>query len=108
MGMKFIITESRREQLIDKYLSKDYGGLIRYDDTNRDDLIFFIKDTGKKPHKNDIVFFYNKDSQSVYVPSEMVRELEIFTGDEWESRMFVREWLKKTYEINPIKIYRNN
>jgi hypothetical protein len=38
----------------------------------------------------------------------MVRELEIFTGDEWESRMFVRQWLKKTYGINPIKIYRNN
>jgi hypothetical protein len=106
MEMKFIITESRREQLIDKYLSKDYGGLIRYDDTNRDDLIFFIKDTGKKPHKNDIVFFYNKDSQSAYVPSEMVRDVELFTGDEWVAKQLVKKWLKKTYGIDPVKLFK--
>lgn len=104
--MKFIITESRREQLIDKYLSKDYGGLIRYDDTNLDDLIFFIKDTGKKPHKNDIVFHYTKDNQGAVIPWEMVRDVELFTGDEWAAKQLVKKWLKKTYGIDPVKLFK--
>ena len=54
--MKFVITESKRGELIDKYLSKDYGELIRYEPKNRPDLIFFVKDTKKEPIKRDIVF----------------------------------------------------
>jgi hypothetical protein len=31
----------------------------------------------------------------------------MFTGDEWESEQLVKRWLKKTYGIDPIKIYNN-
>jgi hypothetical protein len=49
--MKFVITENKRERLIDKHLSDEYGGLIRYEPKNRPDLIFFVKDTEKITNK---------------------------------------------------------
>jgi hypothetical protein len=103
--MKFLITESRREELIYKYLSDKYGGLIKTDEP-RFDLIFFIQDNGKnKLTGNDIVFHYAKDKQHAVIPWEMVRDIEMFTGDEWESKQFVMKWLKKTYGIDPVKLY---
>ena len=105
--MKFIITESKREELIDKYLSKKYGDLIRYEPKNRPDLIFFVKDTKKDPIKRDIVLYYNKDDQYVFINWDVVRDVDIFTSDEWESKQFVKRWLKKTYGIDPIKLYDN-
>lgn len=105
--MKFVIRESKRGELIDKYLSKDYGGLIRYEPKNRPDLIFFVKDTKKEPIKRDIVFFYNKEDQVAFIDWKMVTHTNIFTGDEWESAQFVKRWLKKTYGIDPVKMYNN-
>jgi len=105
--MKFLITENKLERLIDNFLSEEYGGLIQFVDKNRLDLIFFIKDTGEKPIKENIEFFYNKDSQSAFIPWEMVNSIRMFTGDDLESKQYVMKWLKKTYGINPIKIYYN-
>ena len=105
--MKFVITESKREKLIDKYLSKDYGELIRYEPKNRPDLIFFVRDTKKEPIKRDIVFFYNKEDQVAFIDWKMVTHTNIFTVDEDESERYVKRWLKKTYGIDPIKIYNN-
>ena len=105
--MKFVITESKREGLIDKYLSKEYGDLIRYEPKNRPDLIFFVRDTGKDPIKRDIVLFYNKDDQYAFITWQMVKDIYLFTGNEWESEQLVKRWLKKTYGIDPIKLYNN-
>ena len=105
--MKFVITENKRERLIDKHLSDEYGGLIHFVSKNRDELIFFVKDTGKSPTKDDIVFFYNKHSQSAFIDWKMVNSVRMFTTDEWESKQFVMRWLKKTYGIDPIKLYNN-
>jgi isocitrate dehydrogenase len=105
--MKFVITESKREELIDKFLSKEYGGLIRYDSNNRPDLIFFVRDTKKEPIKRDIVFFYNKEDQYAFINWKMVTHIQMFTGDEFESERFIKRWLKKTYGIDPVKLYNN-
>jgi hypothetical protein len=105
--MKFLITENKRKQLIDDYLSEEYGGLIRYEPKNRPDLIFFVKDTGKEPIKRDIVLFYNKDDQYAFINWNIVDSIRMFTGDEFESEQLVKRWLKKNYGINPIKLYNN-
>ena len=105
--MKFVITENKRERLIDNQLSNEYGGLIRYEPKNRPDLIFFVKDTKKEPIKRDIVFFYNKEDQVAFIPWKMVTHTNMFTGDEGESERYVKRWLKKTYGVDPIKIYDN-
>lgn len=105
--MKFIITEDKRERLIDNYLSEEYGGLIRYEPKNRPDLIFFVRDTGKDPTKRDIVLFYNKEDQVAFINWNIVDSAKIFTNDEWQSEQFVKRWLKKTYGIDPIKLYNN-
>ena len=105
--MKFLIAENKRERLIDNYLSEEYGGLIRYEPKNRPDLIFFVRDTGKDPTKRDIVLFYNKDDQYAFINWNIVDSVKIFTNDEWQSEQFVKRWLKKTYGIDPIKLYNN-
>ena len=105
--MKFVITENKRERLIDNYLSEEYGGLIRYEPKNRPDLIFFVRDTGKDPTKRDIVLFYNKEDQVAFINWNIVDSAKIFTNDEWLSEQFVMRWLKKTYGINPVKLYNN-
>ena len=105
--MKFVITENKRERLIDNFLSEEYGGLIRYEPKNRPDLIFFVRDTGKDPTKRDIVLFYNKEDQVAFINWNIVDSAKIFTNDEWQSEQFVMRWLKKTYGIDPIKLYNN-
>jgi hypothetical protein len=105
--MKFVITENKRKQLIDDYLSEEYGGLIRYEPKNRPDLIFFVRDTGKEPTKRDIVLFYNKDDQYAFINWNIVDSIRMFTGDEFESEQLVKRWLNKTYGIDPIKLYNN-
>ena len=58
--MKFLITEDKRERLVDKQLSDEYDGLIRFVGSNRPDLIFFITNTGKNMVEKDNIFYYNK------------------------------------------------
>jgi len=105
--MKFVITENKRKQLIDDYLSEECGELIRYEPKNRPDLIFFVRDTGKEPIKRDIVLFYNKDDQYAFINWNIVDSIRMFTGDEFESEQLVKRWLKKTYGIDPIRLYNN-
>jgi hypothetical protein len=103
--MKFIITEDKRGRLIDEYLSEDYGGLKKGTEKNHPDLIFFIKDV-EVPKAGDLVFHYNKESQSAVIPWEMVDCIRMFTSSEWESKQFIMRWLNKTYEINPVKLFK--
>ena len=103
--MKFVITESRREELIDKYLSKEYGGLKMGKSKNHPDVVFFFRDV-ENPTSNDLVFHYSKDKQHAVIPWEMVRDIEMFTGDEWESELLVMSWLNETYGLNVTKLYK--
>jgi hypothetical protein len=105
--MVFLITENKRERLINNYLSEEYGELIRYEPKNRPDLIFFVRDTGKEPIKRDIVLFYNKDDQYAFINWNIVDSIRMFTGNEFESEQLVKRWLTKTYGIDPIKLYNN-
>jgi hypothetical protein len=103
--MKFIITEDKRIRLIDNELSNQYGGLKKGESKNHPDLIFFFKDV-EVPTAGDLVFHYTKDGQSAVIPWKMVDTIRMFTGDEWESKQFVMRWLKKTYGIDPVKLYK--
>jgi hypothetical protein len=103
--MKFVITENKRERLIDNFLSEEYGGLKRGTEKNHSDLIFFFKDV-EVPTARDLVFHYNKDRQSAVIPWEMVDGIRMFTSSEWESELFVAHWLNDTYGLNVMKLYK--
>jgi hypothetical protein len=103
--MKFVITETKREQVVDNFLTKKYGGLRPLEDRNLG-LIFFLKDTGHKPNQNDIVFHHNTVSYSTIIPWEMVTDLEVFGYGLLAARRIVREWLKKTYNIESMDLFR--
>lgn len=103
--MKFIITENRREQIVDKFLTTKYGGLISLKDKNND-LTFFLKDTGRESKQEDVVFYYNRVTYSAFIPWEMVTDLEVFGYGLLASRRIVKYWLKKTYNIEAIELFR--
>jgi hypothetical protein len=103
--MKFVITETKREQVVDKFLTKKYGGLIPLEERNLD-LIFFLKDTGREPNQNDIVFHHNPVTYTSIIPWEMVTDLEVFGYGLLASRRIVKDWLKKTYNIESIELFR--
>ena len=105
--MKFLITETKREQAVNKFLTKKYGGLLSIEDRNMN-LIFFIKDTGSEPNKNDIVFHHNPVTYTTIIPWEMITDLEVFGYGLLSSRRIVKEWLKKTYNITSMELYRQN
>ena len=104
--MKFLITEDKRERLVDKQLSDEYDGLIRFVGSNRPDLIFFITNTGKNMVEKDNIFYYNKDLQVAFIPWNMVDGIRMFTSNEFESEQFVKRWLNKTYGIDPVRLYK--
>lgn len=103
--MKFVITENKREHLIDNLLSNQYGGLKTGKSKNHPDVVYFFRDV-ENPTLNDLVFHYSKDKQHAVIPWEMVDGIRMFTIDEWESEEFVKKWLKKTYWIDPVKLFR--
>jgi hypothetical protein len=104
--MKFLITESKRDQLIDKYISDYLGGLTKLKN-DKNGLFFFIKDTGEKPTKDDIVFYYSKDTQAAYIPWTLITSLNIFGCGLFEARRLIQDWLLKTYNIRVYDLYRN-
>jgi hypothetical protein len=103
--MKFVITESKLDLLIDKYISDYLGGLTKMEDKNG--LIFFLKDTGEKPTEDDVVFYYSKDTQAAYIPWTLITSLNIFGCGLFEARRLIQDWLLKTYNIRVYDLYRN-
>ena len=55
--------------------------------------------------EKDNIFYYNKDLQVAFIPWNMVDGIRMFTRNEFESEQFVKRWLKKTYGIDPVKLY---
>ena len=67
---------------------------------------YYIRDDDHNLTGNDVVFHYTKDNQGAVIPWEMVRDVELFTGDEWVAKQLVKKWLKKTYGIDPVKLFK--
>ena len=82
--MRIIITEDKRERLIDNFLSEEYGGLIRYEPKNRPDLIFFVKDTKKEPinciHPSAIISTKKIGNGNLICPNSVIH-VDAYIGD---------------------------
>jgi hypothetical protein len=95
--MKYIITESKLEQVVIKYLNKVYGDLEEYRTDEYPDSLFFIKD--KKVYMEQ-----NFENWILYVEYDTIwSDLKnIFSLDYDEIKQIITEWVEDTYNLKGI------
>jgi hypothetical protein len=103
--MKIIITESKRTKLIFTALNNMYGDLNVIDTTRDNDLVFFTKKNYKIVNKDIVIMFLNVVDQYLYIPYEMLMEINLFTSDDWESKQFIIKWMKETYDFDVSMVF---
>ena len=103
--MKIIITESKRTKLIFTALNNMYGDLNVNDTTRDNDLVFFTKKNYKIVNKDIVIMFLNVVDQYLYIPYEMLMEINLFTSDDWESKQFIIKWMKETYDFDVSMVF---
>ena len=95
--MKYIITESKLEQIAIKYLNKMYGDLEEYRREDFPDSVFFIKD--KKVYmelnlKNDDLYV---SYGTIWLDLENTFSLEF---DDIQS--IIKKWVEETYKLRGV------
>lgn len=103
--MKIIITESKRIKLIFTALNNMYGDLNVIDTTRDNNLVFFTKKNYKIVNKDIVIMFLNVVDQYLYIPYEMLMEINLFTSDDWESKQFIIKWMKETYDFDVSMVF---
>jgi hypothetical protein len=103
--MKIIITESKRTKLIFTALNNMYGDLNVIDTTRDNDLVFFTKKNYKIVNQDIVIMFLNVVDQYLYIPYEMLMEINLFTSDDWESKQFIIKWMKETYDFDVSMVF---
>jgi hypothetical protein len=92
--MKYIITESKLNKTILKWLNSEYGDLTPYETEEYTDYIFF--------KKNDTVIFdYNKKNGVVTISYDHIWSfLENFFGLEYEEiQDLIKKWVEEHYKL---------
>ena len=95
--MKYIITESKLDRVVIKYLNKEYGDLEEYTTDKRPDNVFFVKD--KKVYmehdlKNGYLFV---DYDTIWPDLE-----NIFSPEITEIQRIITKWVEETYNIEGV------
>ena len=92
--MKYIITESKLEQVVIKYLNKAYGDLEQYDMEGFPHSIFFIK--------NDMLYLeYHSKKDKLYVRYNPIwTDLSTMFGLDYdECKNILSKWIELTYSV---------
>ena len=95
--MKYIITESKLEQVVIKYLNKMYGDLEEYRTDEYPNKIFFIK--GKKVYmeqdlKNEMLLV---DYNTIWSDLENTFSLEFN-----DIQSIIKKWVEETYKLRGV------
>ena len=99
--MKYIITESKLEQVAIKYLNNVYGDLEEYKTDEYPNRVFYMKD--------DRVYMelqMELDYDIIWVEYETIwGELEtIFSLKKPEIQQIITKWVEDTYKLNVIQL----
>ena len=95
--MKHILTESKMEQVIIKYLNKFYGDLEEYRTDEYPDKVFYMKD-------EKIFMEHNLKSGRLWVDYDTIwTDLEtIFSLEELEIQDIITKWVEETYKLEGV------
>ena len=97
--MKLIITESKRNDIVTKWLDKYYGDLFKHSSPGSIKYIHFID-------KNDnTIFDYNRSTSVVEFRDDVIQELvSIFNLNVKSINEILIPWLKKNYNLHVEKV----
>ena len=95
--MKYIITESKLDRVVIKYLNKEYGDLEEYTTDKRPDNVFFVKD--KKVYmeqdlKNGYLYV---DYYTIWTDLK-----NIFGLERHEIQRIIKKWVEETYKLRGV------
>ena len=92
--MKYIITESKLNRAVFKWLSNQYGDLEPFEIEKHPDYIYFMKD-------GEVVFDYNKKNGYVFISYENIWSfLSSFFGLNYEEiEDLTKEWVEEHYKL---------
>jgi hypothetical protein len=95
--MKYIITESKLENVVIKYLNKMYGDLEEYRTDKHPDSVFFIK--GKK-----VFMEQDLEIDDLYVHSDTIWKdlVDTFSLENDEIRHIIKKWAEESYNIKDV------
>ena len=98
--MKYIITESKLEQVAIKYLNKMYGNLEEYRTDEYPDKVFYMK--GNKVYMELYVSLEEYGYNFLYVEYETIwGDLQhSFSLKTDEIRQIITKWMEETYHLD--------
>jgi hypothetical protein len=97
--MKYIISESRLDDIMKKYLDSflttkkilDYDDSIAIVDRNTDDDTSYWTEH----------MFYDFNDEDLWVNNQFIEEFSYFFGREYEESLaFIKDWFKKEFNLN--------
>ena len=99
INMKLIITESKRNDIVIKWLDKYYGDLFKHSSPGSIKYIHFID------KNNNTIFDYNRSSSIVEFRDDVIQELvSIFNLNVKNINEILIPWLKKNYNLHVEKV----
>ena len=92
--MKLIITESKINHIVTKWLNNDYGDLEKFETSEYPNNIFFMKD-GK------VILEYNRKNGYCYISYEEIWSFleSVFQLEYKEIRGITKEWVEEHYKL---------
>jgi hypothetical protein len=99
--MKYIITESKMEQVAIKYLNKFYGDLKEYKIDKYPNRVFYMKD-----NKMYMELDMNLEDNIIWVEYETIwGDLKNMFGLETpEIKHIITKWVEDTYKLNGVSL----
>jgi len=93
--MKYIITESKLEEVIIKFLNKMYGDLEEYRTDEYPNKVFYMKD-------NKIYMEHELENDMLWVGYETIwKDLEnMFDLKISKIKYIISKWVEETYKLN--------
>jgi len=91
--MKVLITESKRDHIVIKWLNNNYGDLAPYETDKFPDYIFYMKN-------GEVIFQYNKEAGVAHISYDKIWSfLESFFGLKYEEiEDLTKQWVERYYE----------
>jgi hypothetical protein len=93
--MKVLITESKRDRLVIKWLNDNYGDLIPYKTDKHRNYIFFMKN-------GEVIFEYNKIYGWVYISYDKIWSflISFFGLNNTQIQDLTKKWVEEQYKLD--------
>ena len=96
--MKYIITESKLNRAVGRFLSKEYGDLEIYDHDNQPWVLYVDKN-------GEVIFLYHTKDNELYVTKDIIKFLyDIFSIDVEQTKDILIEWFEKHTGLKSYKV----